>query len=170
MGVNDTRRFRAFVEFIVEYFPRADSVADIGGGKGTLSFFLRELGVRSTIIDVRDANHSGWVYRALRKRSIKAGRLLEIPRIVAAVQDIDLSAFDLVVGLHPDEATEHIVRAANQHHIPFAVVPCCVFPIDKIKRSREDWMTYLTTLTPNTSEYELPIEGANKVLYHEMPC
>lgn len=34
----------------------------------------------------------------------------------------------LVVGLHPDQATEFIVDYAVQQQLPFAVVPCCVFP------------------------------------------
>lgn len=34
----------------------------------------------------------------------------------------------LVIGLHPDEATEHIVDYALEAGVPFAVVPCCVFP------------------------------------------
>ena len=33
----------------------------------------------------------------------------------------------VVVGMHPDEATEAIVDMAIQHGKPFAVVPCCVF-------------------------------------------
>jgi hypothetical protein len=34
----------------------------------------------------------------------------------------------LVVGLHPDQATEPILDFAVQQQLPFAVVPCCVFP------------------------------------------
>jgi hypothetical protein len=33
-----------------------------------------------------------------------------------------------LVGLHPDEATEHIVDIALARGKPFAVVPCCVMP------------------------------------------
>jgi hypothetical protein len=33
-----------------------------------------------------------------------------------------------LVGLHPDEATEHIVDLALARGKPFAVVPCCVMP------------------------------------------
>lgn len=33
----------------------------------------------------------------------------------------------VVVGLHPDEATDSIVEAALAAHKPFAVVPCCTF-------------------------------------------
>ena len=34
----------------------------------------------------------------------------------------------LLVGFHPDEATDFIVDAALTSRKPFAVVPCCVFP------------------------------------------
>lgn len=34
----------------------------------------------------------------------------------------------VVVGMHPDEATDAIVDFAMAHRKPFAVVPCCVFP------------------------------------------
>ena len=34
----------------------------------------------------------------------------------------------VVVGMHPDEATEAIVDFARVRGKPFAVVPCCVFP------------------------------------------
>jgi hypothetical protein len=34
----------------------------------------------------------------------------------------------LVVGLHPDQATEPILDFAVQQQLPFAVMPCCVFP------------------------------------------
>jgi hypothetical protein len=34
----------------------------------------------------------------------------------------------LVVGFHPDSATEPAVDLALELQVPFAVVPCCVFP------------------------------------------
>jgi len=35
---------------------------------------------------------------------------------------------DLVVGLHPDQATDAIVDLSLESGTPFACVPCCVFP------------------------------------------
>jgi hypothetical protein len=37
------------------------------------------------------------------------------------------NGFSLVIGLHPDEATEPIVDYALEAGLPFAVMPCCVF-------------------------------------------
>ena len=34
----------------------------------------------------------------------------------------------VVVGMHPDQATEGIMEFAKAHGKPFAIVPCCVFP------------------------------------------
>ena len=39
-----------------------------------------------------------------------------------------LSSYSCLVGLHPDEVTADIVLAASRLRLPFAVVPCCVFP------------------------------------------
>lgn len=35
---------------------------------------------------------------------------------------------DLILGLHPDQATDDIVEMSLSHRKVFAVVPCCVFP------------------------------------------
>jgi hypothetical protein len=81
------------------------------------------------------------------------------------VEAVDLSNFDLLVALHPDQATEPALRAAIAHGLDFAIVPCCVFPLDGVKRSRECWLTYLASLAPETQVTTLPIAGANVVLW-----
>ncbi|KAL9188325.1 hypothetical protein ACHAXT_006703 [Thalassiosira profunda] len=37
-------------------------------------------------------------------------------------------SLDLIVGFHPDQATEATIDLALLLKVPFAVVPCCVFP------------------------------------------
>lgn len=39
-----------------------------------------------------------------------------------------LQTCSIIVGLHPDQATDAIVDCALQLGKPFAAVPCCVFP------------------------------------------
>ena len=34
---------------------------------------------------------------------------------------------DIIIGMHPDQATEPIIDMALKYQKPFAVVPCCVF-------------------------------------------
>jgi hypothetical protein len=38
------------------------------------------------------------------------------------------SSPSLLLGLHPDQATDDCVDASLANKIPFAIVPCCVFP------------------------------------------
>jgi hypothetical protein len=105
------------------------------------------------------------MHKELRRKSADQGRLIQIPRLVQRVQDTDLRAFDLIVALHPDEATEPAVRSAVEFDKDFAVVPCCVFPIDGLKRSVEEWHEYLTSFSPDIVSTELPVNGANTILY-----
>ncbi len=51
----------------------------------------------------------------------------------------------VVVGMHPDQATEPVVRAALAAGKPFAVVPCCVFPKSNTHRRLADGKPVSTT-------------------------
>lgn len=164
--MGDVRRFREFARFIAETFPAAYRVADIAGGRGDLAFWLREMGKRPVIIDPRPSTFSRRrIHRALRKEAVRTGRLVHIERQQVAIEDIDLRAFDLLAALHPDEATEPALRVALAHGIDFAIVPCCVFPLDGIKRSQGEWLRYLASLAPDIQTSRLRIAGANIVLW-----
>ena len=83
----------------------------------------------------------------------------------------------LVVGMHPDEATEAIVTNSIAHGKRFAVVPCCVFAHlfphrtllsaegSKPVRDINDFCSYLKSKDPRIEEAALPFEGRNKVLF-----
>ena len=80
----------------------------------------------------------------------------------------------LLVGMHPDEATEAIVDIALALGKPFAIVPCCVmsrvFP-DRICRdgtpvdTYETFVRYLLEKHPSVQSAFLPFAGRNQVLY-----
>lgn len=81
----------------------------------------------------------------------------------------------LVVGMHPDEATEPIVDACLRAAKPFAIVPCCVFPTSNAHRrladgqpvrSHEEFCLYLRAKHPAIMRTELPFAGRNTVLYY----
>jgi hypothetical protein len=170
--MGDPRRFEVFARFLRTTFPTATTVADVAGGHGELAFWLAELGLRPTIVDPRPAAFPRWIQRILRKRAVRGGtggRPAGIDRLLARVDDVGLRAFDLVAALHPDAATEPAVRAAVAQGIDFAVVPCCVFPLDGVRRSRAAWLTHLESLAPGARVGELPIEGANGVLWWRAP-
>jgi hypothetical protein len=107
------------------------------------------------------------VRRTLRKRALRTGVGEIIARMVAPVEQADLRRFDLLVALHPNEATEPALRAALRYGIDFAIVPCCVYPIDGVKRSRVEWVAYLASQAPGIQATALPFDGANTVLWRK---
>lgn len=87
----------------------------------------------------------------------------------------------VVLGMHPDEATESIVDFAKKFGKPFAVVPCCVFPAlfpDRHELTRDDTRVPVTERRQlvrwlaNKTKGEvahLGFEGANAVIYSKTP-
>ena len=79
-----------------------------------------------------------------------------------------------IVGLHPDEATDGIVDEALKLRLPFAVMPCCVFP--KLFPHRRlangggvgkfaAYVQYLLEKDPRMRSARLPFAGCNRVLF-----
>ena len=101
--------------------------------------------------------------------------------------DIDTQKFlsfvnqsQVVLGLHPDEATESIVDWAIAHQRGFCIVPCCVFarlfPDRHLSdsstasgfrqvRTHQDLCTYLLRKHKGIRCTELSFEGMNKCLW-----
>lgn len=104
----DPARFNVVAEFVRTRFPDVRYVADVAGGQGMLARTLsKRLGVECDVIDPR-----GWTLRGVSSRAEEYS---------AEMADY----YDLVVGLHPDEALRPVVDSALVR--PVLVVPCCNF-------------------------------------------
>lgn len=106
-------------EFIAENFPDARYVADVAGGQGMLTRLLRKkFGYEAELIDPR-----GW--------SLKG--------VPARAENFDASMgeyYDLVVGLHPDEALRSVVESGDRADV--LVVPCCNFWTGESKLGQDE--------------------------------
>lgn len=81
----------------------------------------------------------------------------------------------VVVGMHPDQATEHIVDFCLRNRVPFAVVPCCVYRRQFLHRRHpvtghevSDYGSFIEYLMHKSSQIEaleLDFEGKNVLLY-----
>ena len=104
----DPERFDVLAAFAVERFPAARYVADVAGGQGMLSRVLRKkYGLEAEVVDPR-----GWALKGVPARA---------DYYTAAMADY----YDLIIGLHPDEATRPVVESAAVRDV--LIVPCCNF-------------------------------------------
>lgn len=198
-------RSSRFAAWLLDQYGReslsvGSGVLDVAGGQGDLSWALSfDAGVPCTLIDPglrRGGLLKSWQRRALRKSgkecfshvpeefcaSLFGPPSAESCQSDAAGPDASRAAYaqlllqsSLVVGLHPDEATEAIVDLALASGCRFAVVPCCVFankfPDRRLPRTGEPIRTvnqfceYLRAKDERIRETLLDFEGRNKVLY-----
>jgi hypothetical protein len=105
----DPTRFDVLARFIFDRYGRGvQHIADVAGGQGMLSRVLRKrYNYDAEVVDPR-----GWTLRGVGSRT-------------SDFAPDDASYYDLVVGLHPDEATRAVAGAATVR--PVVLVPCCNF-------------------------------------------
>lgn len=148
--MGDPRRFDALAELVQRNFPpsRFPAVADVAGGKGHLAGALVGRGYRATIIDSR------------RQRKHPRG----CTRLSGHFLPGMARHYDLLIGLHPDGATEALADAARRR--PVVLVPCCLHDWSGPERGaiedrvRARWRRMGVTWT----ETLLPIRGKGLVL------
>ena len=151
--MGDPKRFDLFAGLVSSRAPKAAQIADVAGGKGYLRAAMGDRGFsRVTTWDKRASKIPGnQVYRYFDWATA--------PK------------YDLVVGMHPDEATDHIICYAGKHRVPAFICPCCVKPSAvtfwggyKFKH----WTTHLLQLIKERDlKYELhhlPMQGKNLVI------
>ena len=105
----DEARFEEVAAFVYDRFGHSVRyIADVAGGQGLLSRILnKKYNYDAEVIDPRHYQLVGVKNRECEYRSEMAG------------------FYDLIVGLHPDEATRDVVESAKTR--PVLVVPCCNF-------------------------------------------
>lgn len=145
----DKRRFDLFAGLITTHFA-APRIYDIAGGLGRLNQALTVRGRDVTTFDRRHKHLDGLKFEE---------RLFTLDEPCGC---------DLVVGMHPDGATQLIVQYAAKHHIPFAIVPCC----SENGMSYKPWMRHLLALAKDegfarVEELSLPMEGRARVIVGE---
>lgn len=132
----DPARFDAVADFVAERFGRSVRwVADVAGGQGMLARQLaKRHGYDAEVVDPR-----GWT-------------LVGVPARADEFSSDMADYYDLVVGLHPDEALPETVRAGLRR--PAVIVPCCNFWSDE----RLGTVALLDALETFYDERGVPVE------------
>lgn len=105
----DPVRFEAVAHFIGQnYQGRVKRIADVAGGQGMLCRILsKKYNFDCEVVDPR-----GWALLGISSRQ---------EEYKAEIADY----YDLIVGIHPDEALKEVVYSALVR--PVLVIPCCNF-------------------------------------------
>ncbi len=104
----DPKRFEVVTDFVVsKYGKKIKYIADIAGGRGMLTRMLNKKNYEAEVVDPR-----GWA-------------LKEVPARKEEFSSEMADYYDLIIGLHPDEATRSVVESAKIR--PTLVIPCCNF-------------------------------------------
>lgn len=155
--MGDSRRHAVFADAIARQFPALAEApaADVAGGRGGLQAEMRRRGFTDVV---------SW---DVRRHYAKARRFYRYGRFDHRNAPRD---YRLVVGMHPDGATDEIVAYAVKHRVPFAVCPCCVLPtatrFDGVGYAA--WIAHLARVAEagrmRVDEIALPITGRNIAL------
>jgi len=199
------QRHLIFAQWLLETFGKerlsdGRGVLEIAAGKGLLSSALRELvsnvastasrgsSLPCTLVEpvCRDCTQAGGEVSLLDKELAATDPFAATTAPCWLFETFDsvdfperhpevLSECSIIIGLHPDQATEAIVDCALRWNKPFALVPCCVYPSLFPDRRRSTgqgvvsygaFIKYLREKHPDIQSTRLPFKGRNRVLYH----
>lgn len=154
--MGDRRRFNVLADFVARNVRRRDlRVADVAAGKGQLTLALKERGF--TDIDPWEPKPRKTRYR----------KLIAKPFTLA-----DAKGYDLLIGLHPDGATEEIVCGAAKYDVPMIVVPCCAIASRTANWGGNCWKRWLDHVLRlchkhglETRRTALRFQGRNQVIW-----
>jgi hypothetical protein len=130
-------RFEVVARFIYERFGRKTKyVADVAGGQGMLTRILRKkYNYEAEVVDPR-----GWT-------------LVGVPNRKEEYSSVMADFYDLIVGLHPDQATRAVAESAKVR--PTILIPCCNFWDNTKKLGREGLLSEIEKYyTENGITYE----------------
>ncbi|MCL2604388.1 MAG: hypothetical protein FWD90_07910 [Defluviitaleaceae bacterium] len=103
----DENRFEIVAEYIYEHFGNSIKyIADVAGGQGLLSRILnKKYNYQAEVVDPR-----GYVLKGVPSKQTEYSSGMA-------------TYYDLIVGLHPDEATRAVAESAVYR--PVLLIPCC---------------------------------------------
>jgi len=141
-----SQRANVFAEWLLSQF-NSDCfthVLDVAGGRGDTLLALRRKGVsgKLSLVDPRQRPVSKGQRKEMKACQVEEPYFTYYEHLfndefLAGHLD-QLEDVSLIVGMHPDQATEPIVDFALSMNIPFAVVPCCVYSREFPHRRRAD--------------------------------
>ena len=166
--LNKKFRFQLFAQWIIENYEPC-RVADIGGGKGLLSYFLNKAGFQSTVIDPFDQPLPVKYKDIVLNKRILMDPSEAVPRITTEYAKDMAKDFDLLISLHAHGCNMMIIEGAAEYDKKFILLPCCVIdePIDVQKNVNwfESLDIYAKHLGHDTQRETLNFKGQAEMIF-----
>lgn len=166
--LNKKFRFQLFAQWIIEHYEPC-RVADIGGGKGLLSYFLNQAGFQATVIDPFDQPLPTKYKDIVTDKRVLIGSEQTVPRITADYEKDMAKDFDLLISLHAHGCNMMIIDGAAEYGKKFILLPCCVIdePIEVQKNVNrfESLDIYAKHLGHDTKRATLNFKGQAEMVY-----
>ena len=136
-------RFQLLSDFVAVTFDASKRILDVGGGKGLLTYLLRQQGYAATVIEPE--------FQALpeKYKNLDTGKRVKIalddsvPRIAESFEVEHAEGFDLLIGLHAHGSNLKMLEAAARYQIPCVLMPCCVVAEPTTPKRGESWFKWL---------------------------
>jgi hypothetical protein len=174
-------RAKTFAAWLAENAPRSlleRGVLDVAGGRGDVAFELATVrGFPVTTIDPRPPAPRSHQRRRWRTPGARRPGYVQARFDAAFVADAANAALlegcGLVIGFHPDQATDGVIDFAVASGKAVVLVPCCVFAREFPERRREnggdvtsfeDLVEYCTERLRGSRTEFLPYNGRNLAL------
>lgn len=135
-------RFQLLARWIQETFP-ACRVADVGGGKGLLTYLLRRGGYDAVVIDPLEQPLPGRYKEIDSGERVRIPAAATVPRITAPYQARLGERFDLLVALHAHGTNLAVLDTAARVGSSCVVMPCCVIEEPAVPPRDQNWFTWL---------------------------
>lgn len=157
-------------DFIMSTYQKC-RVADVGGGKGLLSFLLNKEGWDCVVIDPFDQilKHKYKDLKNGKRVKLSEDEIVGVERVSAMFKKEMAEDYDLLMGLHAHGSNIKIIQSALEYKKDFAILPCCVIdePVEKV--SGINWLNslfdYATGLGLNPKKAILNFAGQRTVIY-----
>ncbi len=160
-------RFQLLHQWLIETYPPC-KVADVGGGKGLLTYLLRQSGYNAILIDPYDQVLPK-IYKDLAGKRHKIQPTETVPRITQAFEPGMAKEFDLLIGMHAHGSNMKIIDAAKEYGKDFLLLPCCVIDEPIIPQADINWLDSLEEYAQqkghDVHRAELNFSGQNIVIY-----
>jgi hypothetical protein len=161
-------RFQLLHQWLVHHFEPCRA-ADIGGGKGLLSYLLIQSGWQATVIDPAPQPLPDKYKDILSGSRVKIDLAARVPNIACKFDPPLAEGFDLLIGLHAHGCNVKIIDAAARFGCGFVLFPCCIIDEPFVPPPGVHWLESLAQYAVHQGHTVMPFrlnfKGQNIGLY-----